>query len=190
MYDKNELRIHFARGISPLINILSRFGIKPIQITLTGLVLSLMACYAYYWGDYITTFVLMAIGRGCDVIDGAYARCTNQVSRLGGVVDSLVDRYSEFIIVGTVLYVYREQIHLYYWSFFIFLGISLMSYTRALFEKHGLVCPGNPFEYFERGILLMVFFLFGQLNIWLIVIALGTNIYVLQRVYIFSRQPE
>ena len=190
MYDKNQLRFQFAEGISPLIKLLSHLGVKPTQITLTGFVLCLVACYAYYSGNYITTFILMAIGRLCDVIDGAYARRTNQVSRFGGVVDSLVDRYSEFTIVGTILFVYREQTYLYYWSFVLFLGISLMSYSRALYEKHGLVCPGNPFEYFERGILLMVFFLFDQLEIWLIVIAVGSNVFVLQRIYLFSRQPE
>lgn len=190
MYDKNNLRIRFAQGISPLIRVLQRWGIRPTQITVAGLLFTIAACYTYYLADYITTFVLMAIGRSCDAIDGAFARTTQQVTRFGGFVDSLVDRYGEFIIVGTILYVYREDIYLYYFSCLIFLGISLMSYTRALFEKYGLECPGNPFEYFERGILLMVFFLLGFLNIWLIVIALGTNFFVLQRIYVFARHAE
>ncbi len=188
MYDKNQLRIRFADGILPLIRVLKELGIKPAQITVTGLIFTIAACYTYYLENYITTFFLMAIGRGCDAIDGAYARTTKQATRFGAIVDSLVDRYGEFFIVGTVLYVYRDNVYLYYFSFFIFLGISLMSYTRALFEKHGLECPGNPFEYLERGILMVVFFLLGQLNLWLIVIALGTNVFVLHRIYLFSRQ--
>lgn len=190
MYDKNQLRIRFAAHILPLIRFLKRFGIKPTQITVTGLIFTIAACYTYYLEDYITTFVLMTIGRSCDVIDGAYARTTDQVTRFGGCIDSLVDRYGEFIIVGTILYVYRDDVYLYYFSFLIFLGISLMSYTRAIFEKHGIKCPGNPFEYFERSILMVGFFLVGCLNIWLIVIAVGANLFVLQRVYLFSRQAE
>ncbi|MGH8547349.1 MAG: CDP-alcohol phosphatidyltransferase family protein [Methylococcales bacterium] len=190
MYDKNHLRIRFAAGILPLMYFLRGLGIKPTQITVTGLVFTIAACYTYYLEDYITTFVLMAIGRGCDAIDGAFARTTDQVTRFGGFVDSLVDRYGEFIIVGTILYVYRDDTYLYYFSFLIFLGISLMSYTRALFEKGGMECPGNPFEYLERGILMVVFFLLGSLNIWLILIALGTNLFVLQRIYLFSLRAE
>ncbi|MCI0654296.1 MAG: CDP-alcohol phosphatidyltransferase family protein [Methylococcaceae bacterium] len=188
MYDKNQLRIRFSDGILPFIRFLQGLGIKPTQITVTGLVLTIAACYSFYLEDYIITFVLMAIGRGCDAIDGAFARSTNQVTRFGGFVDSLVDRYGEFMIVGTILYVYRDDAYLYYFSCLIFLGISLMSYTRALFEKYGMDCPGNPFEFFERGILMVVFFLLGSLDIWLIVIALGTNLFVLQRIYLFSRQ--
>ncbi|MGH8559391.1 MAG: CDP-alcohol phosphatidyltransferase family protein [Methylococcales bacterium] len=188
MYDKDQLRIRFADCILPMIRFLQGFGIKPTQITVTGLIFTIAACYTYYLEDYITTFVLMTIGRGCDAIDGAYARSTNQVTRFGEVVDSLVDRCGEFIIVGTILYVYREDSYLYYFSFLIFLGISLMSYTRALFEKNGMACPGNPFEYFERGIMMVAFFLLGYLNIWLIVIALGANIFVLHRIYLFSLQ--
>ncbi|MGR9106917.1 MAG: CDP-alcohol phosphatidyltransferase family protein [Gammaproteobacteria bacterium] len=187
MYDKNQLRSRFAASIGPLIRFLQDWGVRPTQITVTGLVFTIAACYAYVLEDYITTFVLMAIGRGCDVLDGAYARGTNQVTRFGGVVDSLVDRYGEFIIVGTILYVYREDAYLYHFSFLIFLGIGLMSYTRALYEKNGIDCPGNPFEYFERGILMVIFFLLGYLEIWLIVIAIGTNLFVLQRIYHFSR---
>ncbi|MGH8477246.1 MAG: CDP-alcohol phosphatidyltransferase family protein [Methylococcales bacterium] len=136
----------------------------------------------------MTTFMLMTIGRGCDAFDGAYARHTDQVSRFGAMLDSLVDRYGEFLLVGTILYVYREDVYLYYFSFLIFLGISLMSYTRALFEKNGMVCPGNPFEYFERTMLMAAFFLIGYLNIWLIVIAVGTHIFVLHRIYLFYRR--
>lgn len=190
MYDKSQLRIQFADLILPLIGFLRKLGVKPTQITFTGLIFTVAACYTYSLGDYITTFFLMAIGRSCDVVDGAFARATDQVTRLGGLVDSMVDRYGEFIIVGTILYVYRDNTYLYYFSFLIFLGISLMPYTRALFEKYGLKCPDNPFEYFERSILMVLFFLLDLLNVWLIVIALGTNLFVLQRIYLFSREAE
>ena len=188
MYDKNQLRVLFADAISPLIGFLSAVGVKPTQITVTGLILTIAACYAYYLGNYITTFALMAIGRGCDAIDGAYARSTAQVTHFGGFIDSLVDRYGEFIVVGTVLYVYRDNPWLGSFSFLVFLGISLMSYTRALFEKYGMECPGNPFEYLERGILMAVFFVFDSLDIWLIVITIGTHVFVLHRVFLFSRR--
>ncbi|MGH8477247.1 MAG: hypothetical protein ACRER2_16030 [Methylococcales bacterium] len=44
MYDKNQLRIRFGNGISPIIRFLQGFGIKPTQITLTGLIFTIAAC--------------------------------------------------------------------------------------------------------------------------------------------------
>ena len=187
MYDKDVLRKKFAGFIGPFINFLYRSGIKPTHITLMGLVFTVAACYTYYRGDMIATFVLMVTGKSCDVIDGALARRTNQVTVLGAVLDSILDRYGEFIIVGTILFVHRENAYLYYFSFLVFLGISQMSYTRALYERNGVPCPGNPFEYLERSVLLGVFFLLGRLDLWLIVVAAGTNYYVVQRLFRFGK---
>jgi len=187
MYDKDDLRKTFANYVGPFIDFLDQLGMKPTHITLMGLAFTIAACYAYYLGDTLTTFVLMALGKSCDVIDGAFARRTNQVTPLGGFLDSILDRYGEFIIVGTILFVYRENAILYYSSFLVFLGISQMSYTRALYEKNGIHCPGNPFEYFERSILLVAFFLLDRLDLWLIVVAVGTNYYVFQRLLRFGK---
>ncbi len=186
MYNKDSLRKKFASIVWPFLNYLRQTGVTPNHITVCGFIFSVTACYSYYMGDYIITFVLMTIGRGCDIVDGALARSTNQVTVFGGFLDSMVDRYSEFIIVATILFVYREQTYLYPFSFLVFLGISLMSYTRALYDKFAVECPGNPFEYFERNIYLVVFFLLGRLDLWLVIIALGANYFVLQRMVSFS----
>ena len=182
MYDKDQLRKRFGAAISPFLKRLDDLGINPTHITVAGLILTLLACFAYYQAAYVTTFFLMTIGRFADAIDGAFARLTNQVTPFGGFVDSIIDRYGEFIIVGTILFVYRDNPSLYYFSFAVFLGISLMSYSRALYDKYGIACPGNPFEYFERGVLMVAFFLIGRLDWWLVVIAIGTNTYVLHRI--------
>ena len=181
MYSKDNLREQFAAFIDPLIMLLERHGLKPTHITLMGLVFTTAACYTYYVNQNVATFVLMTLGRFCDAVDGAFARQTNQVTQFGGFLDSLIDRYCEFIIAGTILFVYREDIYLYYLSFILFLGLSLMPYSRALYDKYGVQCPANPFEYFERGILLVTFFLLGRLDLWVVVVALGTNIFVILR---------
>ena len=187
MYDKNQLRTLFASGVQPLIRCLRTLGVKPTHITLFGFILCISACYAYYLGNTMAPFVLMVAGRICDALDGAYARATDQVTRFGGFIDSMLDRYGEFCVVGTILYVYRDDSYLYYSSFLVFLGIALMSYTRSLYGKYEMECPGNPFEYFERGLLLAPFFLLDMLNVWVIVVGVGTNFFVLQRIYLFSR---
>ncbi len=190
MYDKDVLRKKFANSIGPFIDLLHCSGLKPIHVTLMGLVFTIVACYTYVLGDYVATFILMTVGKGCDVVDGAFARRSNQVTLLGAFMDSILDRYGEFVIVGTILFVYRENVYLYYFSFLVFLGISQMSYTRALYEKNGLDCPANPFEYFERGLLLVAFFMFDRLDLWLVIVAVGSNYYVLQRMFRFGKMAH
>jgi hypothetical protein len=91
------------------------------------------------------------------------------------------------MIVASVLYLYRDEPMFYYFSFIVFLGISLMSYSRALYAKYDYECPGNPFEYLERGLLLLVLILFDRPDLWLIVIAVGTHVFVIFRILRFYR---
>ncbi|MCH9697886.1 MAG: CDP-alcohol phosphatidyltransferase family protein [Gammaproteobacteria bacterium] len=187
MYDKDVLRQYWSKGVEPLFGVCTRFGIKPIQITLMGCVFIAFACFQLIIGNHWVAVFGFFMAGFCDSTDGAYARATNQVTVSGGFIDSVVDRYNEFIIVGTVLYLYRDQPVLYYWSFVVFLGISLMSYTRALYGKYGFQCPGNPFEYLERGLLLLVFIVFERTDLWLITIAIGTHVFVMLRIVRFFR---
>ncbi|HFD13213.1 MAG TPA: CDP-alcohol phosphatidyltransferase family protein [Crenotrichaceae bacterium] len=162
-------------------------SIKPFHITLFGCVFILLGCYQLIAGNNLFAILGFFMAGFCDATDGAYARATEQVTEFGGFLDSVVDRYNEFIIVASVLYMYRDQLMFYYFSFVVFLGISLMSYTRALYSKYGYECPGNPFEYLERGLLLLVFVLFNRPDLWLITIAIGTHVFVMIRILRFYK---
>lgn len=185
MYDKVKLKQQWTDLIKPLFGYFYYLGIKPTHITVAGSVFILAGCY-FLLNNYTgLAFVSFIFGGFCDAIDGAYARTTLQVSQFGGFCDSIVDRYNEFILVGCVLFQYKENDLLYYFSFIFFLGIGLMSYSRALFEKNDFQCPANPFEYPERGFLFLLFLVFARLDLWLIVIAAGTHVFILRRIYQF-----
>ena len=190
MYDKDVLRKYWSQGVKPLFGLCLSVGIKPIHITLLGCVFILLGCYQLIEANNLMAILGFFMAGFCDATDGAYARATDQVTEFGGFLDSVVDRYNEFIIVASVLYVYRDQMIFYYFSFVVFLGISLMSYTRALYAKYGYQCPGNPFEYLERGLLLLVFVLIGRPDLWLVIIAVGTHVFVLLRIIGFSRRHQ
>lgn len=185
MYTKTRLKEGWAESIKPIFAVFNNLQLKPIHITLTGSFLIMSGCLFLLNEQKTLAFFSLLIGGLCDALDGAYARITHQVSQFGGYFDSVIDRYNEFILVGCVFYLYRDNELLYYFSFLVFLGICMMSYTRALFEKNGFVCPENPFEYLERGITFLIFFLFNRLDLWLIIIAMGTQFFVFRRGYQF-----
>lgn len=187
MYDKDILRKYWSQGVRPLFGFFLSSGIKPFHVTLLGCVFILLGCYQLIEDNSLMAVFGFFMAGFCDATDGAYARATDQVTEFGGFLDSVVDRYNEFVIVATVLYLCRDQVIFYYFSFVVFLGISLMSYTRALYSKYGYPCPGNPFEYLERGLLLLVFIMIGRLDLWLVIIAIGTHVFVLQRIIRFHK---
>lgn len=187
MYDKDVLRKYWSQVVKPLFGICLSLGIKPFHITLFGCVFIIFGCYQMIEGNNLLAVCGFFMAGFCDASDGAYARATDQVTDFGGFIDSVVDRYNEFIIVASVLYVYRDQVIFYYFSFSVFLGISLMSYSRALYSKYGYDCPGNPFEYLERGLLLLMFVLVGRPDLWLLIIAIGTHVFVILRIVSFYR---
>ncbi len=187
MYDKDVLRKYWSHAVKPLFGVCLRTGIKPFHITLLGSVFIVLGCYQLINGNNLLAILGFFMAGFCDATDGAYARATDQVTEFGGFLDSVVDRYNEFFIVASVLYLYRDQQMFYYFSFVVFLGISLMSYSRALYAKYDYPCSGNPFEYLERGLLLLVFVQFGRADLWLITIAIGTHVFVLLRLLRFYR---
>jgi phosphatidylserine synthase len=187
MYDKNVLRKYWSQAVKPIFHICLSFGVKPFHITLLGCVFIVFGCFQLINGNNLLAILGFFMAGFCDATDGAYARATDQVTEFGGFLDSVVDRYNEFMIVASVLYLYRDEPMFYYFSFIVFLGISLMSYSRALYAKYDYECPGNPFEYLERGLLLLVFILFDRPDLWLIIIAVGTHVFVMLRILRFYR---
>jgi archaetidylinositol phosphate synthase len=81
-------------------------GVKPNQITLAGFALVLVSCSLYLWTrDMFVLGVSLSLSYPIDAIDGAIARNSGSVTRFGGYLDSVIDRYQEvagYFVVGIV----------------------------------------------------------------------------------------
>ncbi|MEM7217759.1 MAG: CDP-alcohol phosphatidyltransferase family protein [Pseudomonadota bacterium] len=66
-------------------------GITPNAVTLTGLVLMLFACWAFWTGHYAAGLIAGWIMTFLDTVDGKLARVTIQSSRIGHVLDHGMD---------------------------------------------------------------------------------------------------
>jgi CDP-diacylglycerol--glycerol-3-phosphate 3-phosphatidyltransferase len=124
-----------------------------------------------------------------DMLDGALAKITNRMSTFGAFLDSVVDRYSEaLILLGLLLYYYFQQsktavteIVLIY---VILVGSMMISYARAragalhIHNEVGLMA--RP----ERIILLAIGLLFQTVLLYWILwlLAIGTQVTALQRI--------
>lgn len=144
----------------PAVQFLARRHITPTTLTLTGFVITLGAAALMATGYlFIAGFVVLVAGF-FDMLDGALARRTNQVTRFGAVLDSVLDRVSDAVPLLGILIFYlffgdRSTLGILVVGLAL-IGSPLVSYIRAKAEALGLECQVGLFTRPERVIVLAV----------------------------------
>ena len=94
-----------VRGLAlPIALAFGRLGLTPNMLTVIGFGISVAAAVAAANGAWIAAGLLVIFGAVFDLFDGALARATNRVSRLGAFLDSVFDRAGEAVIyLGIVI---------------------------------------------------------------------------------------
>lgn len=180
----------FSNGItSPIAEVIDRFGISPNMITFFSLFFSIAAAYMFTENNLVFAFYMLLLASISDLMDGAVARVSNRVTQLGGILDSIIDRYSDAIILlGLAIYLDSHFLLI----FIVLVGTLMVSYTRARVECEIQKCAVGIAERAERLILLMAATLIEAFNIFpkvdafylvLIILALITHLTVLYRFY-------
>jgi CDP-diacylglycerol--glycerol-3-phosphate 3-phosphatidyltransferase len=166
--------------------VVSKTGLTPNMITVIGLFLNLAVAAVIASGSLVIGGLLVLLAGAFDVVDGAVARETGQVSKFGGFFDSTIDRYADAIVLGGILiYILREDlgIGLALLVYIVAVGSFLISYTRAKAELLGLYGAVGFAQRAERVIILSIMLMINQLAAGLILLAILTNLTVLQRGY-------
>src|SRR5574341_1123190 len=82
--------------------------IHPNVLTFIGLLINGIAAALLASGKFLSAG-LVIIGAGIfDMVDGRVARETNQVTRFGGFFDSVLDRYSDLVLLMGLLVYYAS----------------------------------------------------------------------------------
>jgi phosphatidylglycerophosphate synthase len=144
-----ELRAR-VRGIAvPIALALGRMGLTPNALTIIGFGIAVVAAVAAAQGAWVLAGVLVIFGGVFDLFDGALARATNRVSRVGGFLDSVFDRAGESVLyLGIALGCLQDGVYVPTFVLGTILACSAMgasfmvSYTRAKSESLGFT-PGT-----------------------------------------------
>jgi archaetidylinositol phosphate synthase len=202
---KLKKRIQEMLGVEA--NIAYKLGLSPNKISIIGFILSLASAVAYtmvtmdvasisivptgiatMWTVlFLVLAVVFMLASGfCDTMDGIVARKFNQASTFGAFFDSVLDRYADAAIyAGIIISGLCNPV----WGLVALSGSVLVSYTRARAEGVGIKMESVGFaERAERMLILGVFtigavFYLPILNVGIIVLAVLTNVTVLQRTY-------
>ena len=168
----------------PISKFFISFRLTPNMITIFGLIITAIGSYIVFQGNFFLAGIVVAIGALLDSIDGSMARLTNNVSKYGDLLDSVVDRFSEgivFIGIGSY-YIYNDLNEFAVFTVFIALLCSqIISYIRAKSESLGIQNKSGFFTRVERSLVLIFFLIISQPILGLYILAIGTLISSLWR---------
>ena len=186
-----ELRRAAASGISPpLVRLLRHTPLTPTAVTWLGFGLTILAAILVAGGSLIVGAVFVLVAGLCDMLDGALARLTGQVTRFGAILDSTLDRLSEgALLVGALAFFAGQgQSAVVVLTGVALVGSLAVSYVRARAEGLGLESRAGFFTRPERVIVLALGLLLNQLVIAIAIIAVLSLATVAQRLYLAWRQ--
>jgi len=178
---------HFQRAAGAL----NKTGFTPNSVTSIGFLLTLVASLLYssglgtvwlVWG----TVLALLIGAYFDAIDGAMARRYHQISKMGGILDSVLDRVGEIALYAGLFAGGLVPGWLSLWA----LSASLMvSYVRARVDVEGVKLKGVGLaERPERLLILMIATIFAAFNSLSLglgagLVALLSTVTIVERLY-------
>jgi CDP-diacylglycerol--glycerol-3-phosphate 3-phosphatidyltransferase len=175
----------FRRLGDPVARVLLRAHVRPNHLTVVGLGVSIVAACAIAQGRLRVAALLLAVAGLCDFFDGSLARLANRVSAFGAFLDSVVDRYSDLVVLlGVVLYYERgPDTRGVLVTLLTLVGTIMVSYTKARAQSIGVACEIGLMERPERLIVLIAGATFNVLTPAMVVLAILTNVTALQRIF-------
>jgi phosphatidylglycerophosphate synthase len=124
-------------------------GLTPNAITVLQLVLTLPAAWLLWTGPLIWGGIAMLVAASLDFVDGTVARLTGRITKAGGYLDSMVDRFVDALLLIPLLLRYDDTRTWLVGSVFLF-AMTVTSFARArIFQD----LPPPPASTWSRDVL-------------------------------------
>jgi CDP-diacylglycerol--glycerol-3-phosphate 3-phosphatidyltransferase len=183
--------------LATLIKVVFRSNnLNPTYFTLLGLLVNILAAAAFVYGNWLLAGFLVLSAGLFDMLDGAVARSFGRVTRFGGFLDSVIDRYSDLVLlIGLIIYyANNDNMQLLILTAVVSIGTILVPYTRARAEVFIPHCDVGVMERAERIILLALGGLlqdvFNLMPLVLWVLAIFTHLTVFHRIYYTWKEAQ
>jgi CDP-diacylglycerol---glycerol-3-phosphate 3-phosphatidyltransferase len=171
--------------LNKIVRVLIYFRINPNVLTFTGVLISFCAAWEFGHGQFFRGGLIIILAGLFDMLDGEVARVSKTATRFGAFYDSVIDRYSDIIILqGLMVYYARKQMLGYVVLVgVVFMGAIMTSYSRARAECLIPSCKVGFMERPERIVLLIIGGLANRMEAVLWVLAVLGNWTVINRIY-------
>ena len=162
----------------PLVHLTKKLGITPNHITIIGFILNIFAVVHllnYFdiagmeYGDNLFGFgIILGFAGLMDTMDGRLARLYNMKSKFGAFFDSVIDRYSEFVMfMGLIFYfqIFHNQVG-FILCFVALIGSIMVSYARSRAEALGIDCSVGFMQRPERIVFIGIWAIMFGIVYW------------------------
>ena len=168
----------------PVGHLLFRLKLRPNHLTVCGLGVSLLAAASFVAGSTRAAGALLLLAGLFDYFDGSLARASGQVTPFGAFLDSVIDRYSDLVVLLGIVVLFARTPHARgaIVAMAGLVGSVMVSYTKARAESIGVECNVGVMERPERMICLIAGALLDLLEPALWVLAILANLTALQRI--------
>jgi len=158
---------------------------NPNVFTFMGFFATLVASLLILKGFWIFAGLAIILSGLLDLFDGVVARKLGKATAFGSFLDSVLDRYSDLLLLLAILiyYLRKEDVGLVTLTAVVSMGTILIPYVRAKAESLQIPCTIGLMERAERIILLSIGALFHSMGPILWILAILTHFTVLQRFY-------
>lgn len=188
-----EKRENFEKLEKRVGEFFSKLGPSPNQYTLNSIVFGFFSFLFLIFREFALALVFFLISVFLDFVDGAVARYTKTVTKKGGYLDTISDRFVEGLIYVGFLslplpnFIFEAK----YWIFLAFFGSLMTTYTKAAAKEKELVSQELKKGFFGRGermiiMALTIFVAIFHLN-WaiypILILAIFTNLTTIQRIF-------
>jgi CDP-diacylglycerol--glycerol-3-phosphate 3-phosphatidyltransferase len=162
--------------------------LTPNAISLTGLLLCVVAAVLVWQEQFLLGGIAFIVGSVCDTLDGRYSRMSGKGSPFGAFLDSTLDRMEEGIVLTAVAVHFSKQGDDRAVAAVVVavLASLMVSYTRARAEALGVECKVGIADRAVRVVILsagLVFAGLDVLDIAVYVLAVLSAITVVQRIW-------
>jgi CDP-diacylglycerol--glycerol-3-phosphate 3-phosphatidyltransferase len=135
--------------VGPVENTLVRFRVSPTAISFSSLGACVGAGLAAALNHFALACWLYVLSGVLDTLDGRVARRTGTSSAAGAFLDSVLDRWAEFIVLGGLI-IGAQTTFARFAVMACIVGSQMVSYTRARGEGLGVVLDGGLMQRAER----------------------------------------
>lgn len=158
--------------------------VNPNYLTLLGAMFGYGSAMCIAFGYVKTGGVILLFSGFFDLLDGAIARSTSTVSRFGGFLDSVLDRYTDLFLMFGIFVLFLRQGNMYALTltFVAAIGVAIIPYARARAEAAHIECKAGILERPERIVILLIGMFFNLLLYAVMVLAILTHLTVIQRI--------
>ena len=178
--------------VDSIVDGLAKLHVHPNILTLIGLLINIFAMVLFAKGIFRWAGLVIVFAGIFDIVDGEVARRTKRVTKFGAFFDSVIDRYSDMLLLLGLVIWFAKIRRIFYVGLtgLVLIGSVLTSYTRARAESLIPACKVGFLERPERVVLLIIGSLWDRMAAVLWVMAILSNWTVSQRIWYTWRETS